>query len=91
MLNVGELVATLSVRFERNIDILVPLKKKKTRHLGKWILGEQTMKTQPLIPISLISLIQVHFEFSLSSFLSQTLIKGLLAYGRSLSQNPANT
>lgn len=28
MLNVGELVATLSVRFERNIDILVPLKKK---------------------------------------------------------------
>lgn len=89
MLNVGELVATLFVRFERNIDILVPLKKK--RHLGKWILGEQTMKTQPLIPISLISLIQVHFEFSLSSFLSQTLIKGLLAYGRSLSQNPANT
>lgn len=42
MLNVGELVATLSVRFERNIDILVPFFKK--RHLGKWILGEQTMK-----------------------------------------------
>lgn len=33
MLNVGELVATLSVRFERNIDILVPFffKKKALR------------------------------------------------------------
>lgn len=31
MLNVGELVATLSIRFEKNTDILIPLKIKALR------------------------------------------------------------